>query len=128
MKQTHKKDGLLPTITLFQWDTRVYEEIFDSSNNTKYLKFYCWKFEPTGNGKLWRLALRFHTRIWISGPKIWSPLDYPRELTALYMYMHKFTGSTKTRNPETKTETETETEYGIRKRRFQAIDLKKKKY
>ena len=32
--------------------------------------------------------------------------------------------STKTWNPET----ETETEYGIRERRFQAIDLKKKKH
>ena len=29
---------------------------------------------------------------------------------------------------ETKTETETETEYGIRERRFQAIDLKKNIY
>ena len=40
-------------------------------------------------------------------------------------------GSTKTWNPETESwtrnpETETETEYGIRERRFQAIDLKKK--
>ena len=42
-------------------------------------------------------------------------------------------GSTKTwnpesgiRNPEMETETETETEYGIRERRFQAVDLKKK--
>ena len=80
-----------PPITLFQWHTRVYEEIFDSSNNTKYLKFYCQKFEPTGIGKLWRLTLRFHTLIWISGPKVWSPLDYPRELTPLYM--HKFPDS-----------------------------------
>ena len=30
------------------------------------------------------------------------------------------------RNPEMETETETETEYGIRERRFQVIDLKKK--
>ena len=39
-------------------------------------------------------------------------------------------GSPKTRNPESGngngiTETETETEYGIRERRFQAIELKK---
>ena len=40
-------------------------------------------------------------------------------------------GSTKTWNPESgirnpERETETETEYGIRERRFQAVDLKKK--
>ena len=53
----------------------------------------------------------------------------------LYQFLTKMCiliGSTKTRRPEsgngngiTETETETETEYGIRERRFQAIDLKK---
>ena len=43
--------------------------------------------------------------------------------------MYDGNGSTKTWNPETETESRKQkrnTEYGIRERRFQAIDLKKK--
>ena len=54
-------------ITLFltlQWHnyTRTYEVDVKSFKTAQtmqnILKFYCWKFEHTGNGKLWRLALR----------------------------------------------------------------------
>ena len=42
------------------WKVRLLNQALNSSNNAKYLKFYCRKFHR-------RLALRFHTQIWISG-------------------------------------------------------------
>ena len=66
-----------PPITLMhisQWH-------IDSSNNAKYLKFCCRKFEPTRNGELRRLALRYGDleippKIWsLPGPVIRTPVS-----------------------------------------------------
>ena len=42
----------------------------NSSNNTKYLKFYCQRVESTRNGKLWRLSGRCQTLIWRQGETV----------------------------------------------------------
>ena len=80
----------LATLLLkLQWHTTIYGETFhvnSGSNNTKYLKFCGQKVESTRNSNFgdYPGAIRLPGD-WEIQSKIWSLLDYPGELTALFV-------------------------------------------
>lgn len=54
--------GLLPSNHIISYFTKVYTRAYEADVKSfktaqtmqNILKFYCWKFKHTGNGKLWR--------------------------------------------------------------------------